>query len=89
MKEFTAGQIIVVDVDDEIGDETDSKIVFKAVEGFEPPSVENLLQLNSRHAQAYSFVGGTMQVCKLNEITGIFAPYRIDAGFRLHNSIAS
>jgi len=43
LKEFTAGQIIVVDVDDEIGDETDSKIVFKAVEGFEPPSVEEFI----------------------------------------------
>ena len=43
LKEFTAGQIIVVDVDDEIGDETNSKIVFKAVEGFEPPSVEEFI----------------------------------------------
>ena len=43
LKEFTAGQIIVVDVDDEIVDETNSKIVFKAVEGFEPPSVEEFI----------------------------------------------
>ena len=32
LKEFTAGQIVVVDIDNEIEDETDSKIIFKAVE---------------------------------------------------------
>ena len=43
LKEFTAGQIIVVDIDNEVDNETDSKIVFKAVEGFEPPSVEEFI----------------------------------------------
>ena len=43
LKEFTAGQIVVVDIDNEIEDETDSKIIFKAVEGFEPPSVEDFI----------------------------------------------
>ena len=43
LKEFTAGQIVVVDIDSEIEDETDSKIIFKAVEGFEPPSVEDFI----------------------------------------------
>ena len=43
LKEFTAGQIVVVDIDNEIEDETDSKIIFKAVEGFEPPSVEDFV----------------------------------------------
>ena len=32
-----------VDIDNEIEDETDSKIIFKAVEGFEPPSVEEFI----------------------------------------------
>jgi ATP-dependent Clp protease ATP-binding subunit ClpC len=43
LKEFSAGQIVVVDIDNEIENETDSKIVFKAVEGFEPPSVEEFI----------------------------------------------
>ncbi|HJM98901.1 MAG TPA: ATP-dependent Clp protease ATP-binding subunit [Acidimicrobiales bacterium] len=43
LKEFTAGQIIVVDVDSQIDSETGSKIIFKAVEGFEPPSVEEFI----------------------------------------------
>ncbi|MEG3586879.1 MAG: ATP-dependent Clp protease ATP-binding subunit [Actinomycetota bacterium] len=43
LKEFTAGQIIVVDVDSQIDNETESKIIFKAVEGFEPPSVEEFI----------------------------------------------
>ena len=43
LKEFTAGQIVVVDIDNEIEDETDSKIIFKTVEGFEPPSVEDFI----------------------------------------------
>jgi len=43
LKEFTAGQIIVVDVDSQIDSETESKIIFKAVEGFEPPSVEEFI----------------------------------------------
>ena len=43
LKEFTAGQIVVVDIDNEIEDETDSKIIFTAVEGFEPPSVEDFI----------------------------------------------
>ena len=43
LKEFTAGQIVVVDINNEIEDETDSKIIFKAVEGFEPPSVEDFI----------------------------------------------
>tara|TARA_B100001094_G_scaffold67749_1_gene63950 strand:- start:42652 stop:45183 length:2532 start_codon:yes stop_codon:yes gene_type:complete len=43
LKEFNAGQIVVVDIDNEIEDETDSKIIFKAVEGFEPPSVEEFI----------------------------------------------
>ncbi|MBB32338.1 MAG: NDP-hexose 4-ketoreductase [Acidimicrobiaceae bacterium] len=43
LKEFTAGQIIVVDIDSQIDSETGSKIIFKTVEGFEPPSVEEFI----------------------------------------------
>ena len=43
LKEFSAGQIIVVDIDPQNEDENGSKIVFKAVEGFEPPSVEEFI----------------------------------------------
>ena len=43
LKEFTAGQIIVVDIDSQIDSETGSKIIFKTVEGFEPQSVEEFI----------------------------------------------
>ena len=43
LKEFSAGQIIVVDIDPQNEDENGSKIVFKAVEGFEQPSVEEFI----------------------------------------------
>ena len=40
-KQFRAGEIIVVDVeDDPDGRPGDQKVVFRAVEGFEPPPME-------------------------------------------------
>ncbi|MBL6926554.1 MAG: hypothetical protein ISR43_04930, partial [Acidimicrobiia bacterium] len=43
-KEFTAGQIIIVDVatEEELAEAGDdaSKLVFRSIEGFEPPTVE-------------------------------------------------
>ncbi len=43
LKEFKAGQIIVVDVEDDEDDPNQKSIIFKAVEGFEPPSVEEFV----------------------------------------------
>ncbi len=43
LKEFKAGQIIVVDVEDDEDDPNQRSIIFKAVEGFEPPSVEEFV----------------------------------------------
>tara|TARA_B100000131_G_scaffold265187_1_gene262640 strand:+ start:5729 stop:8224 length:2496 start_codon:yes stop_codon:yes gene_type:complete len=43
LKEFKAGQIVVVDVEDDEEDPNQKSIVFKAVEGFEPPSVEEFV----------------------------------------------
>ncbi len=43
LKEFKAGQIIVVDVEDDKDDPNQRSIIFKAVEGFEPPSVEEFV----------------------------------------------
>ncbi|MEC8974816.1 MAG: ATP-dependent Clp protease ATP-binding subunit, partial [Actinomycetota bacterium] len=43
LKEFKAGQIIVVDVESDQDDSNQKSIVFKAVEGFEPPSVEEFV----------------------------------------------
>jgi len=39
-KEFRAGEIIIVDVEPDPDDETSLKIVFRAIEGFEPPEPE-------------------------------------------------
>jgi|TARA_A100001037_G_scaffold70875_1_gene63433 ATP-dependent Clp protease ATP-binding subunit ClpC len=43
LKEFKAGQIVVVDVEDDEENPNQKSIVFKAVEGFEPPSVEEFV----------------------------------------------
>ncbi len=43
LKEFKAGQIIVVDVEPDQDEPNQRSIVFKAVEGFEPPSVEEFV----------------------------------------------
>ncbi|MDG2300882.1 MAG: ATP-dependent Clp protease ATP-binding subunit [Acidimicrobiales bacterium] len=43
LKEFKAGQIIVVDVEEDENEPNQKSIVFKAVEGFEPPSVEEFV----------------------------------------------
>ena len=43
LKEFKAGQIVVVDVEDDEDDPNQRSIIFKAVEGFEPPSVEEFV----------------------------------------------
>ncbi len=43
LKEFKAGQIVVVDVEQDEGDPNQRLIVFKAVEGFEPPTVEEFV----------------------------------------------
>ena len=40
LKEFRAGEIIVVDVEDDPETEGARKVVFRAIEGFEPPTVE-------------------------------------------------
>jgi ATP-dependent Clp protease ATP-binding subunit ClpC len=40
LKEFRAGEIIVVDVEDDPETEGTRKVVFRAIEGFEPPTVE-------------------------------------------------
>ena len=42
LKEFKAGQIVVVDVEDDEEDPNQKSIVFKAVEGFEPHLSKNL-----------------------------------------------
>ncbi|NNC81144.1 MAG: ATP-dependent Clp protease ATP-binding subunit [Acidimicrobiales bacterium] len=41
-KEFRAGEIIIVDVEPDEETPGDQKIVFRAIEGFEPPPVEEL-----------------------------------------------
>ncbi len=41
-KEFRAGEIIIVDVEDDEDEQAEQKIVFRAIEGFEPPPVEEL-----------------------------------------------
>ena len=41
-KEFRAGEIIIVDVEDDPEHEGELMIVFRAIEGFEPPPVEEL-----------------------------------------------
>ena len=41
-KEFRAGEIIIVDVEDDPEYAGEQKIVFRAIEGFEPPPVEEL-----------------------------------------------
>ncbi len=43
LKEFKAGQIVVVDVEIEPESAGEKTIIFKAVEGFEPPSVEEFI----------------------------------------------
>ncbi len=43
LKEFKAGQIVVVDVEQDDDDPNQKSIVFKAVEGFEPPTVEEFV----------------------------------------------
>jgi len=43
LKEFKAGQIVVVDVEQDEDDPNQRSIVFKAVEGFEPPTVEEFV----------------------------------------------
>ena len=43
LKEFKAGQIVVVDVEQDADDPSQRSIVFKAVEGFEPPTVEEFV----------------------------------------------
>ncbi len=43
LKEFKAGQIVVVDVEHDQDDPNQRSIIFKAVEGFEPPSVEEFV----------------------------------------------
>ena len=43
LKEFKAGQIVVVDVEQDEGDPNQRSIVFNAVEGFEPPTVEEFV----------------------------------------------
>ena len=43
LKEFKAGQIIVVDVEPDQDNPNQMSIVFNAVEGFEPPSVEEFV----------------------------------------------
>jgi ATP-dependent Clp protease ATP-binding subunit ClpC len=40
LKEFRAGEIIVIDVEDDPETEGARKVVFRAIEGFEPPTVE-------------------------------------------------
>ena len=39
-KEFRAGEIIVVDAEDDPDDPDEKRIVFRAIEGFEPPPME-------------------------------------------------
>ena len=41
-KEFRAGEIVIVDVEDDPEKPGEQKIVFRAIEGFEPPPVEEL-----------------------------------------------
>jgi len=41
-KEFRAGEIIIVDVEDDLEHPGEQQIVFRAIEGFEPPPVEEL-----------------------------------------------
>ena len=41
-KEFRAGEIIIVDVEDDPENEGRERLVFRAIEGFEPPAVEEL-----------------------------------------------
>jgi len=41
-KEFRAGEIIIVDVEDDPDNEGRERLVFRAIEGFEPPAVEEL-----------------------------------------------
>ncbi len=41
-KEFRAGEIIIVDVEDDPEHEGEQMIVFRAIEGFEPPPIEEL-----------------------------------------------
>ncbi|MDG1846902.1 MAG: ATP-dependent Clp protease ATP-binding subunit [Acidimicrobiales bacterium] len=43
LKEFKAGQIVVVDVEMDPESDGEKSIIFKAVEGFEPPSVEEFI----------------------------------------------
>jgi ATP-dependent Clp protease ATP-binding subunit ClpC len=40
LKEFRAGEIIVIDVEDDPETEGARKVVFRAIEGFEPPTLE-------------------------------------------------
>ena len=39
-KEFRAGEIIIVDVEPDPDDSDDLKVVFRSIEGFEPPEPE-------------------------------------------------
>ena len=43
-KDFRAGEIIVVDVEDDPDKPGDQRIAFRAIEGFEPPQVEELAE---------------------------------------------
>ena len=42
IKEFGAGEIIIVDIEDDDEVPGEKKVVFRAIEGFEPPPVEEL-----------------------------------------------
>ena len=41
-KEFRAGEIVIADVEDDPDYPDEQRIVFRAIEGFEPPPVEEL-----------------------------------------------
>jgi ATP-dependent Clp protease ATP-binding subunit ClpC len=48
-KEFSAGEIIVVDVEDDPDDEGKTRFVFSAVEGFVPPASVELATTATEH----------------------------------------
>ncbi len=43
-KEFRAGQIVMVDIEPDPEDEGENRIIFSAIEGFEPPAVEDFVE---------------------------------------------
>ncbi len=49
-KEFRAGEIVIVDVEDDEEHPGEQKIVFRAIEGFEPPPVEELEDTEAANA---------------------------------------